>query len=244
MKPRIGITSFTDTAKPRGRYASINANYTRSVADAGGLPFVLPIAPEVGDPSDYLEGLDGLLVSGGGDVSPLLYGEEPGRGLGLVSSERDEFELALVLGARSRGMPIFGICRGHQLVNVAFGGSLWQDLDAQVPGALDHSPPEGQAMDELRHSIAILPGARLLDLPTNGGKVLVNSFHHQAVKELASGLVATARAPDGVLEAFEGDGDSWLLCVQFHPEALTIRHPRFLALFRAHVEAARSYAGA
>ena len=238
MKARIGVTSSIDSTKHWGRFTSVDENYTRSVAQAGGLPYVLPVSPETDDPAGFLDCLDGLLVTGGSDVSPLLYGEEPLRGLGPIGSDRDAFEAALVREAVRRGLPVFGICRGSQLVNVALGGSLWQDLASQFPGALDHSPPEGQAADELRHSIAILPAARHLRLPLTDGKVLVNSFHHQAVKKLAPGLVETARAPDGVIEAFEGSGEAWILGVQSHPEALTLRLPGFLAPFVAHVEAA------
>jgi len=242
MKARIGITSFLDKSGSRGPYASVNNNYPRSVAMAGGLPFLLPVSPETGDATAFLDGIDGLLVTGGSDLSPFLYGEEPIRGLGPIGIARDDFEIPIVREAVRRGMPVFGICRGHQLVNVALGGSLWQDLGSQFSGALDHSPPEGQAMDELRHSIDILPSARRLRLASDKGKVLVNSFHHQAVKKLAPGLVEVARAPDGVNEAFEGDGDGWLVCVQFHPEALTLRWPTYLSLFAAHVEAAQAYA--
>jgi len=242
MKARIGITSFVDKPGVKGQYASLNMNYPRSVAMAGGLPFLLPVSPEAGDPTAFLDGIDGLLMTGGVDISPFLYGEEPVRGLGSIGKARDDFEIALAQEAVRRGMPVFGICRGHQMVNVALGGSLWQDLGSQYAGALDHSPPEGQAMDELRHSITILPGARRLRLASEGGKLLVNSFHHQAVKKLAPGLVEIARAPDGVNEAFEGEGEGWLVGVQFHPEALTLRWPAFLSLFEAHVEAATLFA--
>jgi len=241
MKARIGITSFVDSSKAKGRYASLNVNYVRSVAQAGGIPLVLPVRTEAGEAAAYLDAIDGLLLSGGSDLSPFLYGDEPRRGLGPIGSERDEFELALVREALGRGLPVFGICRGLQVLNVALGGTLHQDLASQVPGALDHSPPELQAMDELRHSIALLATARRLHLPAEGGTLLVNSFHHQAVRELASGLVAVARAPDGVIEAVEGEGEAFVLAVQFHPEALTLRWPAFLQPFRAHVEAAESW---
>ena len=242
MKARIGITSFVDKSSAKGQYASLNMNYPRSVAMAGGLPFLLPVSPEAGDSTAFLDGIDGLLTTGGVDVSPFLYGEEPVRGLGSVGKARDDFEISIVKEAVRRGMPVFGICRGHQLINVALGGSLWQDLGSQYSGSLDHSPPDGQSMDELRHSIEILPKARRLRLASEGGKALVNSFHHQAVKKLAPGLVETARAADGVNEAFEGEGEGWLVGVQFHPEALTLRWPAFLSLFEAHVEAASLFA--
>ncbi len=242
MKARIGITSFLDRSNSRGPYASVNNNYPRSVAMAGALPFIVPVSPEAGDATAFLDGIDGLLVTGGVDISPHLYGEDPVRGLGPIALARDDFEIALVREALRRRMPVFGICRGHQLVNVALGGSLYQDLGSQYPGALDHSPPEGQAMDEMRHSITILPAARRLRLAGESGKILVNSFHHQAVKKLAPGLVEVARAADGVNEAYEGEGEGWLVSVQFHPEALTLRWPAFLSLFEAHIKAAEAFA--
>jgi len=213
------------------------------VALAGGLPFILPSAAIAVEPRDFLDGLDGLLLSGGGDVSPLRYGEEPIAGLGTVSKERDDFEIALAQEARRRGMPILGICRGHQLLNVALGGTLYQDIPSQVEGAISHQPPEGQAVDEFWHSIDILPASRYLEASVEG-KFLVNSFHHQAVKSLAEGLVETARSADGLIEAFESVEGSWILGIQFHPETLTARHPAFVGIFVALVRAAASWAAA
>ena len=239
MKPRIGITSSFDNAK--SRRAVLDFDYARSVAQSGGLPFVLPSFAMPVDPRDILDGIDGLLLSGGGDVSPLRYGEEPLRGLGSVSVERDEFEMALAIEARRRGMPIFGICRGHQLLDVAFGGTLYQDIGAQLSGAIEHDPPEDQAVDEFWHGIEVLPTSRRLGLPEGETKILVNSFHHQGVKTLAPGLIATAISVDGLVEAFEAEDGGWLLGVQFHPEALTVRHRRFEAMFTAHVRAAAAW---
>ncbi len=220
---------------------SLKTAYARSVALAGGLPFILPSAAIAVEPRDFLDGLDGLLLSGGGDVSPLRFGEEPLAGLGTVSRERDDFEIALALEARRRGLPVLGICRGHQLLNVALGGTLYQDIPSQVEGAISHQPPEGQAVDEFWHSIEILPASRRLALSAEE-KILVNSFHHQAVKELAQGLVATARSSDGLIEAFESVEGSWILGVQFHPETLTAPYPVFLGIFGALVAAAAAHA--
>lgn len=241
MRARIGITAFVDDTKARGHYAALNENYVRSVRAAGGLPLIVPVMEGKEEAAACLDSLDGLLLSGGGDLLPLRYGEEALPGLGLTSSSRDEWELDLVLAARERGLPLLGICRGHQLINVALGGSLYQDLRTQLPGSLDHCPPEGQSMDELRHGVEILgPGSRLARA-LGEGRVAVNSFHHQGLKRLAGGLVATARSADGLVEGFEGEGEAFLMGVQFHPETLSARYPAFLGIFSALVEAAEAY---
>ena len=244
MRPRIGITAFIDDSKPRGRYESLNENYIRSVSAGGGLPLLLPVLADKAEIADCVASIDGLLLSGGGDVLPLRYGEEPLAGLGAVNSARDESEIGLVLAAKERGIPILGICRGHQLINVALGGSLYQDLQRQLPGALDHSPPEGQAMDELRHTIELCGSESRLAMALGSGKLAVNSFHHQGVKRLAPGLVETAKAQDGLNEAYEGEGKAFLMGLQFHPEALSARYPAFLAVFAAFVRAAAETAPA
>lgn len=237
MKPRIGITVALDDTRSGMRRAMLNENYIRSVLAAGGLPLLVPVLGEQ-DAGVCLDALDGLIVSGGGDVLPLTYGEEPVRGLLHVSSERDESELHLVRLARERGMPLLGICRGHQVINVALGGTLYQDLPSQLPGCLDHSPPEGQAAGELRHTVTISDRRSRLASLFPEERIAVNSFHHQAVRVLAEGLKETARAQDGVTEGFEAVSGAFLMGVQFHPEALTVRYPAFLAIFRALVDAA------
>ena len=251
MKPAIGITAFAER-KPRARYASLSEHYIRSVGAAGGLPLVLPTEFGPPDPQPYLDLIDGLLLSGGGDLSPLLYGEDPRPKIETHSTGRDVTELALVRAARARGMPIFGICRGQQVVNVALGGSLWQDIPSQVPGASGHNP-SSMPVDEPFHNIDLLGRDSLLRKALRGGdaegdahdRIAVNSFHHQAVKELAPGLVATARSADGIIEAIEGPAAGpYLLCVQFHPESLTMGGGPFLRLFELFVEAAGLYRAA
>jgi putative glutamine amidotransferase len=248
MKPAIGITTSVE-ARQRARYASLSENYLHSVDAAGGLPLVLPTALGPADPAPYLDLIDGLLLSGGGDLSPLLYGEDPSPKVVSIDTGRDATELALVRGARSRGMPIFGICRGHQVVNVALGGDLWQDIPSQVEGATGHYPT-GLAMDEPYHRIDLCGDDSIIREALRGGgpetprtdRLAVNSFHHQAVKGLAPGLRVSALSLDGIIEAFEGSrGGPFLLCVQFHPESLTAGGGPFLDLFQLFVEAAGRY---
>ncbi len=237
MRPLIGVTAFAER-KPHARYLALSERYTRSLAEAGGLPIVLPT--ELGPPEAeaYVDRIDGLLLSGGGDLSPLLFGEDPSPKVESISTARDEAELALFRAARERGLPILAICRGLQVVNVALGGDLYQDIPSQLPGASGHNPAPLHA-EEPYHHVRVEAGS-LLDraLTAGGSPVAVNSFHHQAARRVAPGLRVTARSADGVVEALEGEGPPFLLAVQFHPEGMTARYPRFLGLFRLFVEAA------
>lgn len=241
LQPLIGITSFTEQ-KPRARYVSINSTYTYSVATAGGLPLVVPGAPCDDKPgleaaaAAYVDRLDGLLFSGGGDICPWLYGEQPSRGMSSMDLARDQWELALYAAAARRGIPILGICRGCQVINVANGGTLYQDLPSQARDAGGHS--FDVPMDEPAHHVDIVPGSRLAGM-FSASRILTNSFHHQAIKDVAAGFCVTARALDGVVEGIETvDAGRFIVGVQFHPEGMTRRFPEFLGPFDALVRAA------
>ncbi|HUW71483.1 MAG TPA: gamma-glutamyl-gamma-aminobutyrate hydrolase family protein [bacterium] len=241
MQPLIGITSFSDQ-KPRAQYISLNSTCPYSVSAAGGLPLVLPGAPSEGQPglesaaTAYVARLDGLLLSGGGDISPWLYGEQPARTVTRMDLARDQWELALYAAAARQSIPILGVCRGCQVINVANGGTLYQDLPSQVRDSGGHS--FDVPMDEPSHHIDIMPGSRLSRmLPSR--RVLANSFHHQAIKDVAAGFGVSARALDGVVEGIEiNDADSFIVGIQFHPEGMTRRFPEFLGPFIALVNAA------
>ncbi len=242
MRPLIGLTTHT-FPRERGPYDSLNRDYSRSVEAAGGLAVLLP----VGTPSEICGRLDGLVLTGGSDVGPQHYGEEPHPALGPVDSARDDWELELIRAALAAPyqLPVLAICRGHQLLNVALGGSLWQDLPVQRPSGLGHSQA-GLPMDELHHGLEVAPGSRLSGVLSSN--LRVNSFHHQAIKTLAPGLREAARSVDGLNEAFEEDPQgpwnrNWLLGVQFHPETLTARYPEFVGLFRLLTDEASRRAG-
>lgn len=240
MKPLIGITTWSD-AKPRGTCSTVSDHYIRSVAAAGGLPMLFPTAPAGEDCAAYVERLDGILFTGGGDVAPVLYGQEPARQVTSTNMARDTFEIALFRLARERGIPVMGICRGHQLINVAMGGTLIQDIPASIPGAGGHYQSNESIEDAYHHMDITDEGSRLF-AAFGERRILTNSYHHQAVDRLASGLRPTARTPDGILEAFENDGPGGLiLCVQCHPELLAARHPAFLRLFAELVRAAEQW---
>jgi putative glutamine amidotransferase len=234
--PRIAVSGVVRTWDGNER-TGVNAAYVRSVVAAGGVPIILSPALGPSYAARALDGLDGLLLSGGEDIHPAWYGAERSPHLYPPNRDRDLFELALFATARQRELPILGICRGIQLVNVGLGGTLHQDLPTERPGAVAHDP--ASARDARSHAIELLPGSRAAKA-LGGTAFAVNSFHHQGVDTLAAGLVASGWSPDGLIEAAESPADApWLLAVQWHPEEMhaDARAPE-RGLFRALVEAA------
>lgn len=240
MRPVIGITCSTlvlDDLRGVPRYA-LARSYTECVEQAGGLPWLLPsLGPERAP--EFLERLDGLVLSGGLDVDPAHYDAEPHPDLGQVDGVRDLFELALCRAAHARRLPVLAICRGVQVANVALGGTLLQHIPAQVPGALKHDQA-ALRNDALCHSVEVGAGTRLAALLGVPERLRVNSFHHQAVDRPASGLVVNARAPDGVVEGLEDPAQPFFLGVQWHPERRPT-DPVTRALFAGLVEAAQAF---
>ncbi len=182
MKPIIGITTFESEEKG---YHRIKSNYINSVFAAGGIPINIPIIHEEKDYDAYLDILDGIIFTGGLDVSPLSYNENPLKEINSTSSIRDKYEMGLFKKAYERKLPILGICRGLQVANVVLGGSLYQDIYVQVPGVLGHQPDD-MPNDEFYHSINIKKDTKLFNI-FKSEKIFVNSLHHQAIKELGEG---------------------------------------------------------
>lgn len=236
MRPIIGVTTFLSE---QSKYSTVSRNYIDSIYAAGGLPVNIPIISNESNYDDYIDMLDGLLFTGGNDIAPYYFGENPVRELNSMSSIRDEYEFSLFKAAYEKNMPIFGICRGIQLINVAMDGSLYQDIYSQCPGTLGHSP-EHTASDEFYHAVQIKVDTQLYEI-FGEERIFTNSFHHQSVKQLGNNLIATAYSEDGIVEAIESTEDRFLLGVQWHPECMTKRHPMFLKLFRAFVEASIQY---
>lgn len=227
MKPVIGITPNYAGGT---RLYTLHRAYAAAVEAAGGLPVLLfPPAP----PGRLPGFLDGILLSGGGDIDPLLFGEEPLRECGEISPLRDAFELPLCRMALRHGIPLLGICRGMQVLNIAAGGSIYQDILAQAGATLKHSQqaprPHGthSVMPEEDSLLAALWGRR---------RIAVNSFHHQAVARLGEGFRAAAHSPDGIIEAIERQDGAFALGVQWHPEAMETEEQALL--FSAFVQAA------
>lgn len=236
-KPVIGISSFVFKMDESNTYG-VGKDYVESVFRAGCLPLQLPALGEEAVPA-YLDRIDALLLPGGEDISPALYGEAPRPSVTYLSISKDQFELALLREALRREMPVFGICRGLQLINVAFGGTLYQDIPSQLPEAHGHYQ-NGLLRDEPYHRISIRPDSLLRQVLQSDG-ARVNSFHHQCVKDLAPGLQVSASSEDGVIEGLEVP-EKPVFAVQFHPENLTLRFPVFLRLFERLAEEAARYA--
>lgn len=233
-RPAIGITISYDQKRPG--FHLLREDYVRSVEKAGGLPFVLaPGRPE--DAPELLERLGGLLLTGGGDIDPSLFGEQRHPSVTSIVRERDDFEIALAQGALRRDLPLLAICRGQQVLNVAAGGTLVQDIPSQVAGGVSHDPERERW--ETTHDVQIVPGTRLRAI-LGRDTVAVNSFHHQSVKDVGRGLVVSARSPeDAVVEALEAPDRRFAVGVQWHPESFWNQRDNFSSLFEALVEAAR-----
>jgi putative glutamine amidotransferase len=215
--PRIAVSGVVRTWDGADR-TGVNAAYARALLAAGGVPLIL--SPLMGAPlaGPALDGIDGLLLTGGEDIHPSWYGADPSPLSSPPSQERDLFELALFAVARQRELPILGICRGIQLINVALGGSLFQDLPSERPSSVDHSPSGSR--DVRSHVVRLEPGSRAAGA-LGSTCVTVNSFHHQAIRELAPGLIASGWTDDGLIEAAESTSSGpWMLAVQWHPEEM------------------------
>jgi putative glutamine amidotransferase len=213
------------------------ADYLESVRRAGGEPIELHYDRDT--PADVIGRVDGLLLTGGGDVDPMLYGETPHRTFQPSEEGRDQYEMELTRAAAEAGLPIFAICRGMQVLNVALGGTLVQDIPSMVNGAVNHAVNEPRFA--LAHEVWVGSGSqldRLMGDKLDGETCQVNSRHHQAVKDVAPGWDVSGTAPDGVIEAIEQPGDQFRLAVQWHPENFW-RTGEFRPLFEGFIDAAR-----
>ncbi len=230
MAPLIGIPTRTRVTRSSACADEMRRAYAAAVAAAGGIPVLVPL---VGEPAAVLDHLDGLLLSGGSDLDPAHYGEDHHPRLGELDGARDDHELILARAAIARDLPVFGVCRGHQVLVVAGGGSLWQDLPSQQPSGVAHD-----AEVEAIHEVTVVPGSRLAAV-LGTTRLRTNSRHHQAAKTLGPGWNATATATDGVVEGIELPGRRFVLGVQWHPEDMQGEAPH-RELFNALVAAARS----
>jgi putative glutamine amidotransferase len=236
MRPLIGIPSHATYryGNKRPIYGN-NRSYVHAIEDAGGLSVLIPFLEDLSELGTILSRLDGILLSGGTDVLPEWYGEEPHPLLQEGDPQLDALEFAVTCWALQENKPILGICRGIQLLNVALGGSLYQDVNDQCPGTIKHMNRD-QPGSQLAHPVYIEAGSRMAEaLGTT--KLWVNSFHHQAVKVPGKGVRVTGRAEDGVVEAIEVVGHRFALGVQCHPEEIYQTVPAWARLFAAFVEA-------
>jgi putative glutamine amidotransferase len=239
--PLIGVTTSV-SVHPYPERAYLNAAYLRAVQDAGGVPLLLPPHLDETSREALWERLDGLLLTGGGDIDPARFGEPAHPKVYDVSPARDALEIAVTRLALAAQMPLLAICRGIQVMNVALGGTLWQDIPSEVPGALNHS--QTARRDEPTHRVKVMAEGTRLGAALGSLELEVNSFHHQAIRRLGEGLREVAWAEDGIIEGVEvGGGHPFVLGVQWHPEDLIGRDEAARRLFQALVAAATSCSG-
>lgn len=215
-KPVIGISgTYTGT----NNSTQVNSTYINAVLRAGGVPVVLPIIEDKEVMKRMIETVDAIIMTGGEDIDPVYYNEEPLPQQGEIVPERDFFDIEMIKLANERGIPILGVCRGHQLMNVAFGGSLYQDIPSQIKtGVIKHSQKAPSYYGT--HKVELEKGSVLATV-LGKTSVYTNTFHHQAVKDVAPNFIVTARTSDGVVEGIEMKGNKKVFGVQFHPEGPT-----------------------
>ncbi|WP_100487103.1 gamma-glutamyl-gamma-aminobutyrate hydrolase family protein [Sporolactobacillus pectinivorans] len=216
-KPVIGVTTGFAKRNEFSQGPYVHQDYEQSLFLTGAVPVLLPVAPD-GLTDHYLDLCDGIIFSGGGDVDPRFYDEPPSPYIEPFDITRDRFEILLMKKAVEAGKPILCICRGMQVLNVAFGGTLVQDLGTEWKHPIQHD--QKIARMKTSHSVQLLHGNRLSQLLEGQDSLYVNSLHHQAVKELAPGFRAAALAPDGVVEAMEHEANDRIISVQWHPESM------------------------
>ena len=218
----------------------LKRHYLKALELAGGVPLILPNIEKLELIDDIVKILDGLLLSGGGDIHPSFFGQKIEKALQKskkylkIIKERDRFEIELLKRAKDKNVPVFGICRGHQVINVAFGGTLHQDLSFLNLKTIEHST-KGKIKYKKKHSVEIKKGTKLFSI-IKKKKVEVNTNHHQVIKDIAPGFIASARSRDGVIEALESLEDDFLLSVQWHPE-MSIKEKQSQALFKSFIQA-------
>lgn len=238
-RPIIGISTsiIIDSGGmfPGYHRSYVNRDYVRSVLEAGGVPVMLPMSADKEAIKQALDVCDGLILSGGQDVYPANYGEEPHMALGQVCPERDEFDYELYRLAREKDMPVFGICRGAQIIATAEGGSLYQDL-GEIENALKHN--QGHTPNMPSHHITVDAGTKLREI-LGKERLMVNSFHHQVIKNPGEDMQVVAKADDGVIEAIEHKTAKYVVAVQWHPEMMYATDENMLKLFKALVEQCR-----
>ncbi len=237
MAKRIGITGniMADQSGPFPGYnrAYVNNDYIQSVSEAGGVPFILPVIQETALVKEQVSHVDGIILSGGQDIDPLFYGEEPLQALRKTFPDRDAYEKELILTAVALEKPILAICRGMHMLNVTYGGTLYQDLTHASFADIKHDQEKDPPLKT--HHVSFEKGTRLHSL--FGDSARVNSFHHQIIKETAPSFKAAAYAKDGAIEAIERTGELFVVGVQWHPEMLTKKHEDMKKLFSLFMNA-------
>lgn len=241
--PIIGVTAYEKVVSyhPIFRMAGAHEDYKNALITAGGVPVLIPQNLNEAQLSALLDRLDGVLLPGGGDIDPQRYSRDVHPKVRGVDTVRDAMEHRVARLAVERDIPLLAICRGHQMLNVALGGTLWQDVETEMPGAGEHDfYRTGWERDFLAHQVLIEPHSRLRVL-LGAQQTPVNSLHHQGVRDLAPGLAPVAYAEDGLIEALEMPDRRFVVSVQWHPENLVRTMPAMFGLFEGLVQAAAAY---
>ena len=239
-RPIIGCTCSRKMTNdtPPAEFKGLPTSYIDALVAAGGIPLLIPDGLSEADLEMVFSRIDGLLVPGGGDVDPSCYGEDMRHdSLRGINPSLDQLEFFMVRKAIAQQKPMLAICRGHQVFNVALGGTLWQDVSSQKGGETDHDLFRKYPRQHLAHEVTVTAGtnlARCLGAPV----ISVNSLHHQGVRQLAPELIVAAVAPDGLVEGIEVPGHPFAVGVQWHPENLVHDHPAMMSLFKGFVDAA------
>ena len=239
-RPLIGITCLARRDKDWSDFSPgvwvdcLFRSYTHSVATAGGIPLAIPLIEDLSLLTDMLARTDGVIISGGSDILPYLYGEQMRPGIGQIDPVSDEMELEIARQTLKSEKPVLGICRGIQVLAVAAGGSLIQDINTQVPNALLHW--QSSPKNTFAHQVELNAESKLAQF-IGPNRIWVNSHHHQAVREVPPELLITARASDGVIEALEHSLHPFYLGVQWHPEGTIDKDISSLKLFEAFIKA-------
>ena len=238
-RPIIGISSsvIVDEAGSFAGYkrAYVNKDYVDAVIRAGGVPLIIPFSVDKEVIISQAQLIDGLILSGGHDINPYNYGQEPSQKIGETFPERDTYEIILLEESKKRNIPILGICRGFQLINVAAGGTLYQDLSLIPGNILKHNQVSNPTLKT--HKIEIKKNSFISSI--FGKETMVNSFHHQVINKVANDFIVVAKASDGVVEAIEHKTYKFLVAVQWHPEMLAVNCEKARVLFSKFVEEAK-----
>ena len=242
MTPLIGITCARAPGGAWGKFSTSHYmeftynEYSQAVTGSGGAPLLIPVAQNTTALSAIMNRLDGLILSGGVDVNPKFYGEQPVTGLGEIDEDRDRMEIELTKMVYKKGLPILAICRGIQVLNVALGGTLYQDIANQIKESIFHTQNASKSVTT--HTVQVESQTALYQI-FKRKTVWVNGKHHQAVKDVARGFRVSAKAPDGVIEAIENPSKRFVLGVQWHPEGTWSSDTYSKKLFRAFINSAK-----
>jgi putative glutamine amidotransferase len=238
--PLIGISVGARSTDKGAPFLLVRTTYTHAVEAGGGIPVMIPLKTDHAVLRHLYDRLDGIVISGGGDVAPSTYGADSVSPYTVgIDEDRDEIEFALTRWAVEEDKPLLAICRGHQVLNVALGGTLYQDIREEVTGSIRHDAPSAAWFSRQVHDVTVEPGSRLhAALGIKGTTATVNSLHHQGINRVAADLTISAQASDGMVEGLEIPQNRFTVGVQWHPEALVDEHPEMRHLFQSLVEAA------